>query len=704
MMPSLPPGESVASLVWPAALAIVFASTACWETPESPDAGFPVDDDGMTADVGSDANDTVEDQPDTDVGTEEVGLDSGQADAAHDTAVTGPVLAVPEGIGFDWPGVGASTATSFEIRNTGSAPFELTSLDISESGDEEPELTVENSPVPTDVAPGGAVTVEIEYQPANQQLDEGHLEVRAEAPRLSDGRREIPFDLPTPRAELPQFVNFSKVSPGTSVRKDATLVNAGSGPLTIDGLDLDDVGVFTLSFFDPENSEETLNDSPLANVEWPVDGVPETLAPGEELGMRIWFEPTDNSPQTGMLTVASNDPASPNKTVELVGNSPSPCLALSHETDVAFGQTPTGETQSRTVTVENCRPSTQPLAIQDIEVTDDGDGSFAIRESSLPGDLANGGTTSLEGDDRVSFVVTFNPADAKSYRGNLRIDSNDPARQEHDVELTGSGTDASCPVAVARGRESGSSSWSSSVDTYPLRTIELDATSSNAPDGSIDRYQWSIIGRPSDSNARLTPSSTASQPSLFVDRPGIYRVELVVYNNQGIASCGQPAIVEIEALPEEDLYAELVWNTPADPDETDTSGTDLDLHYLNAQGSWNQSPWDCFWHNKNPDWGTSGDASDDPELMIDDTDGAGPEAIRHEGHVSGQQYDIGVHYKDEAGFGPSYATVRIYHQGSLQSEWQNKFMEGTGDFWHVATFTGSPSSVVSVDQKSDGFP
>ena len=51
------------------------------------------------------------------------------------------------------------------------------------------------------------------------------------------------------------------------------------------------------------------------------------------------------------------------------------------------------------------------------------------------------------------------------------------------------------------------------------------------------------------------------------------------------------------------LAVQLTWHTPADPDETDNFGSDLDLHFLHPNGDWWDIPWDIHWMNLHPDWG-----------------------------------------------------------------------------------------------------
>ena len=42
----------------------------------------------------------------------------------------------------------------------------------------------------------------------------------------------------------------------------------------------------------------------------------------------------------------------------------------------------------------------------------------------------------------------------------------------------------------------------------------------------------------------------------------------------------------------------------------------LDLHLLHPRGAWDSAPWDCHWKNREPNWGDSGSAADDPSLLI----------------------------------------------------------------------------------------
>ncbi len=161
--------------------------------------------------------------------------------------------------------------------------------------------------------------------------------------------------------------------------------------------------------------------------------------------------------------------------------------------------------------------------------------------------------------------------------------------------------------------------------------------------------------------------------------------------------------------PEDEVQVQLIWNTPADPDHTDQDGTDLDLHLLhqNAQGTWNESPWDCFSGNPNPDWGVPDSPVDDPLLDPNDTDGAGPENIILPGPEADHDYKIGVYYLDDAGYGLSLATVRVSINGQQVGEFPNKNLAAKDTFWHVATIrwtSDGQAQIIPVDEIHTGFP
>jgi len=210
------------------------------------------------------------------------------------------------------------------------------------------------------------------------------------------------------------------------------------------------------------------------------------------------------------------------------------------------------------------------------------------------------------------------------------------------------------------------------------------------------------VKQPPGSNQPLLPNAKFPNPTLLANAAGEYTFCLEVVDANGTKSC-QQTCKTVLVVPNNAVHVELLWDTPADPDQTDTgpmAGADLDLHFahelafgpdLDCDGAgdpWFSNPFDCFWYNANPiQWGSMSPAKkDDPRLDLDDTDGAGPENLNleePEGTAAAPTYySVGVHYWNDHGFGTSYATVKIYMQGATVVAYPKTKMDPL-DMWYV---------------------
>ena len=103
----------------------------------------------------------------------------------------------------------------------------------------------------------------------------------------------------------------------------------------------------------------------------------------------------------------------------------------------------------------------------------------------------------------------------------------------------------------------------------------------------------------------------------------------------------------------------LTWSDPVD----------LDLHLMDQPDTLFQTPHDCNFCSLAPDWGTSGDANDDPELAYDSiTSPPGCERILVPAPADGAYY-LAVHYfhGDAEPSSPATATVTTWADGVLVS-------------------------------------
>jgi hypothetical protein len=88
-------------------------------------------------------------------------------------------------------------------------------------------------------------------------------------------------------------------------------------------------------------------------------------------------------------------------------------------------------------------------------------------------------------------------------------------------------------------------------------------------------------------------------------------------------------------------------------------------------------------------------------MVLIDPDGAGPERIQIENPELGAAYRIGVHYWNHHGWGPSYATVRVWLDGNLLYETQTVEL-APQDMWFVGTLKISEGTWMNATKDSGG--
>ncbi len=605
---------------------------------------------------------------------------------------------------------GESDTQSITVMNLGEGDLRIESIRLYESTSEDSGIEFgkgDDWVGAASLAPNETLTFSVTYAPRDKHPDAGWIEFQTNDPKFDDGVARVDLRTPTlaPRVYSRPNVSFRRVPPVTETTRDkfwqlTEVENIGSAPLQINDMLVTPEGSdFSFSF--PPSMDETADPAEDGEV------LPGTLEPGSSFPLRVYFNPTDDLPSSAELVIYSNDPQAPDYTVNLIGNSGAPCMQLSEEDEINFGEGAVGFASNKTMVIENCSPTAE-LEVSGIEVCTNVEGdcvaddpTFALREASLPAGLAEG-TLVIEPGETETFVVSYTPAGLDVSEGLLVVKSNDPVKEALAVPMVGKGTDNQCPQAVAEATLADVERWMPEINAAPLKTVKFRATNSTDSDGTVETYEWNMVQRPNGSTASLAPSPNVPEPTLFLDLAGDYVIELKVFDENGTESCGEQALVKIHVIPNEKLHIQLVWSTPADNDESDTDGTDVDLHFLHPNGEWNRSPWDIYYLNTTADWGGPG-AADDPSLDIDDTDGAGPENINLDAPEAGIVYQVGAFYYSDHGFGPSYATVRVYIDGALAYE-KEKLLQDSDTFWHVGNLDWPTARVVPTDTTQYDFP
>lgn len=220
---------------------------------------------------------------------------------------------------------------------------------------------------------------------------------------------------------------------------------------------------------------------------------------------------------------------------------------------------------------------------------------------------------------------------------------------------------------------------------------EASGEQSHDPDGAVVEWRWRVLQKPAGSGMSILPADAFEDGRRATFRPdllGAYTIELVVVDDDGLES--DPVAYSFSVAASSGLLLELTW---------DRDYTDVDVHLVqeSAGGVFFEEPYDCYFQNRNPDWGLAGDPVDDPLLPEDIDGGFGPEILGLRAPAPGT-YRVWSHYYCDDGFGGTNATVKLYYDGALLAEATSNLL-ATGKLWDVATLTvasdGTPALVVS---------
>jgi len=382
------------------------------------------------------------------------------------------------------------------------------------------------------------------------------------------------------------------------------------------------------------------------------------IEPGSSAELLVQYEPL-NMDDSGWLKIKSNDPAEEQTLVPLAGATLAPLLILDPPTlDMGFVEVGTTAEDGFTVRNEgtaNLEISSELLLGSVFTLTD---------PLSLPMTLPPGEETWIN--------VAYSPILDGEYSGTLWLESNTfgSTTQGQIVGKTGS-----IPQAVC------------SVNPEEVAPLYEEATwrgeDSFSTTGTIMEYNWTLIEKPNGSEAFI-PNGGANRPGFVPDLAGSYVAQLVVHDDQGLAS--EPCIATLEAVPGQTLWVEMLW---------EHSNDDMDLHLLRPGAGLNGSG-DCYYANcvgGGLDWGVPGDPIDDPSLDLDDIPGTGPENINIYEPEDGI-FDVYVHdYPGSVYHDANRVDIRIYLSGELVWE-GSKTISGEDSFTRFAQIDWPSGTVI----------
>ena len=153
-----------------------------------------------------------------------------------------------------------------------------------------------------------------------------------------------------------------------------------------------------------------------------------------------------------------------------------------------------------------------------------------------------------------------------------------------------------------------------------------------------------------------------------------------------VSAQASASVTIIVDIPNYGIKIELTWNT---------DNTDMDAHFIRPSGLYWDDIDDCFWLNKDPDWGLPGVTEDNPSLNGDFLNGYGPEVITLEQPYEQGTYQYKVHYQNDHGLGSSIATVRVWINGEMV--WQDSKEMSNEEIWHCVSIEWPSGQVTPVE-------
>src|SRR5712691_13004197 len=273
----------------------------------------------------------------------------------------------PPSASFGNVGVGARNTYAFTMTNSGRASVTVSQVHVSGSG-----LSVGGLSLPLTLTPGQKTTFSVVFAPASTGNMTGSVSLVSNAPNSPTTIALSGTAVQPQISVVPPSASFGDVAVGTRNSQTITLINSGTGNLTI------------------SQATPSGNGFSMSGLSLPL-----TLTPGQKTTFSVVFAPATTGNITGSVLLVSNAPNSPT-TIALSGTAVQPQLSVVPPS-ASFGDVAVGTRNTQTITLINSGTGNMTIS----QATPSGNG-FSMTGLTVPLTLSAG--------QRTSFNVAFAPA------------------------------------------------------------------------------------------------------------------------------------------------------------------------------------------------------------------------------------------------------------------------------------------------------
>lgn len=314
--------------------------------------------------------------------------------------------AVPNPLLFPGTGIGQSTSQNVLLRNFGTDSCYVSKADILPQGTAF-SASVGGMFQSAEVPAGGQLQVPVKFSPQSNGTHSATVRFtysEEEGPQLclppirpcNDRTLDVALEGATLEPQVcvtPTELDFGAVAAGTTREQSFTITSCGQGPLQLRGLPLKAGSSAEFATVPPR--------------------LPQSLAPGASIQVRVVYAPRTNGADFGAVEVLTNDPNSPVTDVRLRANATSVCdrQIVCGQDRLSFPTMEIGRASSMSVVCQN--PGTQDATLSQVRFASGTSGEFKAVAGRLPVTVPAGGTVRVE--------VTYVPQDGGVDTGSLEL-------------------------------------------------------------------------------------------------------------------------------------------------------------------------------------------------------------------------------------------------------------------------------------------